>query len=82
MDRETEEFLQHLRTAMSVKLNVGGVVYKTSVSTLRSQPNSMLAAMFSDLFELQPEEDGAYFIDRDGDLFRCKIILVSLCFLL
>lgn len=55
----------------SVKLNVGGKIYKTTLSTLLKDPNSMLSAMFSGRHELnQDEEDGAYFIDRDGELFR------------
>ena len=55
----------------SVKLNVGGKIYQTTLSTLLKDPNSMLSAMFSGRHELnQDEEDGAYFIDRDGELFR------------
>ena len=30
----------------------------------------MLAAMFSRKFEMQPSEDGSFFIDRDGTYFR------------
>ena len=30
----------------------------------------MLSAMFSGQFEEDLDEDGSYFIDRDGDLFR------------
>ena len=54
-----------------VKLNVGGKIYKTTLATLRKDQNSMLSAMFSGRHELKKdEEDGAYFIDRDGKLFR------------
>ena len=54
-----------------VKLNVGGVLYTTTLDTLRKDPDSMLCAMFSGRQELKPdEEDGAYFIDRDGKMFR------------
>ena len=54
-----------------VKLNVGGKIYQTTLDTLRKDPNSMLCAMFSGRHELKPDgEDGAYFIDRDGKLFR------------
>ena len=59
------------RFGRSVKLNVGGKIYQTTLSTLLKDPNSMLSAMFSGRHELnQDEEDGAYFIDRDGELFR------------
>ncbi|XP_028408907.1 uncharacterized protein LOC114531501 [Dendronephthya gigantea] len=54
-----------------VKLNVGGQIFKTSLETLVKDPDSMLAAMFSERFDVKPdEEDGAYFIDRDGTHFR------------
>ena len=54
----------------TIKLNVGGQHFTTSVQTLRKDPNSMLAAMFSGKFEMKPSEDGSFFIDRDGTYFR------------
>ena len=54
----------------SVKLNVGGHQFTTSLQTLTKDPNSMLAAMFSGKFEMEPRGDGAFFIDRDGTHFR------------
>ena len=48
-----------------VKLDVGGHKFKTSVATLTSQPNSMLAVMFSGRHELKTDEDGAHFFDRE-----------------
>ena len=63
--------LNEVHFGSSVKLNVGGKIYKTTLSTLRKDPNSMLSAMFSGRHELKlDDEDGAYFIDRDGKLFR------------
>ena len=53
-----------------VKLNVGGQHFTTSLQTLTRDPNSMLAAMFSGRHEVQPTEDGSFFIDRDGTYFR------------
>lgn len=53
-----------------VKLNVGGTIYRTTRSTLLKDPNSVLSAMFSGRHELEKDEDGAYSIDRDGELFR------------
>lgn len=54
-----------------IKLNVGGQIFKTSLETLLKDPDSMLASMFSERFDVKPdEEDGAYFIDRDGTHFR------------
>ena len=54
----------------SVKLNVGGHHFTTSLQTLTRDPNSMLAAMFSGKFPMEPHGDGAFFIDRDGTHFR------------
>ena len=63
--------LNQVHFASTVKLNVGGKVYKTTLNTLRKDPDSMLCAMFSGRYEVKAdEEDGAYFIDRDGKLFR------------
>jgi len=62
--------LNEVHFGSTVKLNVGGKIYKTTLNTLRKDPDSMLSAMFSGRFEfIKPdEEDGAYFIDRDGKL--------------
>ena len=62
--------LDQVHFASTVKLNVGGHHFDTSVQTLRKDPNSMLAAMFSGKFETKPPEDGSFFIDRDGTHFR------------
>ncbi|XP_078353585.1 uncharacterized protein LOC144638243 isoform X2 [Oculina patagonica] len=68
---ETTKTLNKVHFASTIKLNVGGKIYKTTLDTLRKDPDSMLCAMFSGRFELKAdEEDGAYFIDRDGKLFR------------
>eukprot|EP00347_Sterkiella_histriomuscorum_P015352 403357343 len=53
-----------------VRLSVGGVHFETSIDTLISDQNSMLAAMFSGRHNVQKDEDGRYFIDRDGTHFR------------
>ena len=53
-----------------VKLDIGGHLYMTSTFTLTRDQDSMLAAMFSGRHSVQREEDGSYFIDRDGTHFR------------
>ncbi len=70
MARE-KEFVadQQLVKAKKIKLNVGGTPYTTTLTTLRTDPSSMLAAMFSGRFPLEQDEDGSYFIDRDGKVF-------------
>lgn len=52
-----------------VRLNVGGQIFCTTLSTLRSE-ESMLSAMFSGRFDVRKDADGAVFIDRDGTHFR------------
>ena len=52
-----------------ISLNIGGNYYSTSKSTLCSQKNSMLAAMFSGYHKLTKSEDGLYFIDADEKYF-------------
>lgn len=54
-----------------VRLSVGGVHFETSIDTLcRGDPDSMLSAMFSGRHNVTKDEDGRYFIDRDGTHFR------------
>jgi hypothetical protein len=53
-----------------VKLNVGGHMFVTSTLTLAKDPDTMLAAMFSGRHALRQDDDGSYFIDRDGTHFR------------
>jgi hypothetical protein len=53
-----------------VKLNVGGVRYTTSLTTLRRFPDTMLGSMFSGRHTLPKGEDGYFFIDRDGTHFH------------
>ena len=53
-----------------VKLNVGGVKYETTLTTLTAEgDNSMLGSMFSGRHELHTNDDGEVFIDRDGTHF-------------
>jgi hypothetical protein len=61
---------QYTRTLEKiVTLNVGGTKYTTSLSTLTKYPDSMLGVMFSGRHALPQQEDGSFFIDRDGDTF-------------
>lgn len=53
-----------------ITLNVGGTRYTTSLATLSRYPDSVLSKMFEGAFSLKPENDGSYFIDRDGQTFR------------
>lgn len=52
-----------------VHLNVGGLSFTTTKNTLSRYPNSMLGAMFNGSMPTSVDEEGRYFIDRDGALF-------------
>jgi hypothetical protein len=64
-----------------VKLDVGGKLFVTSLTTLCSKPDSMLASMFSGRFALEKDTDGSYFIDRNGEYFgyphSCQFVLIT-----
>ena len=62
--------LDQVHFSSTVKLDVGGQHFTTTVQTLTKDPNSMLAAMFSGNFEMKPSEDGSFFIDWDETHFR------------
>ncbi|KXJ08368.1 BTB/POZ domain-containing protein KCTD21 [Exaiptasia diaphana] len=62
--------LEHVHFSSTIKLNVGGQFFTTSLQTLTKDAGSMLHAMFSGRFDTKPAEDGSYFIDRDGTCFR------------
>ncbi|EGD75380.1 hypothetical protein PTSG_06457 [Salpingoeca rosetta] len=53
-----------------VQIDVGGTVFTTSKQTLTKFANSFFASMFSGRHELQPEDDGSFFVDRDPFVFR------------
>ncbi|XP_074651023.1 BTB/POZ domain-containing protein KCTD12-like [Tubulanus polymorphus] len=55
-----------------IELNVGGVFYTTTLSTLTREPDSLLGQMFTGLLKnmILKDTKGKYFIDRDGVLFR------------
>lgn len=51
-------------------LNVGGKKHMVARSTLRLQPDSMLARMFNSGFRpAHQDAEGNYYIDRDGEVF-------------
>merc|ERR1712154_284746 len=51
-------------------INVGGSLYETTSNTLSADQSSMLSAMFSGRFEIERDENGSIFIDRDPTHFR------------
>jgi len=59
-----------LTSSRQIKLDVGGYKFATTLTTLTSDPNSMLAAMFSGRFTVEKNEEGCVFVDRDGKTFH------------
>jgi hypothetical protein len=61
---------QQISGGSRIKLDVGGQIFATSLSTLTSEKGSYFEALFSGRWEVKPQEDGCYFIDRDPIVFR------------
>ena len=62
----------------TIKLDIGGQSFTTTITTLTRFPDTMLGAMFSGRHALTKNEAGAHFIDRSGrhfheilDFLRC-----------
>jgi hypothetical protein len=59
----------HMASGELIQLNVGGQIYTTTKATLERHPNTMLGAMFNGSMPTAVDDNGHYFIDRDGALF-------------
>eukprot|EP00040_Diaphanoeca_grandis_P012936 m.65423 g.65423 ORF g.65423 m.65423 type:complete len:336 (-) comp23556_c1_seq1:305-1312(-) len=68
--QEKEEIAKSMQFKGKIKLDIGGKVFATSDSSILKDPDSMLGRMFSGRHALEKDEDGCYFIDRDGEHFR------------
>eukprot|EP00123_Amoebidium_parasiticum_P020999 comp59904_c0_seq1/m.47862 comp59904_c0_seq1/g.47862 ORF comp59904_c0_seq1/g.47862 comp59904_c0_seq1/m.47862 type:complete len:467 (-) comp59904_c0_seq1:45-1445(-) len=53
----------------SIKLDVGGVKYRSTRSTLTNIRGTMLEAMFSGRHPVNEDEDGHVYLDADGQMF-------------
>lgn len=62
------------RMATPMELNVGGVIYATTLQTLISAKGSLFCALFggetNELPSLTKDSAGRWFLDSDGVLFR------------
>jgi len=72
-DDEYKDFERKLKdikksALAKIRLNVGGTVFHTSVPTLMKE-KSLLAALASGRFNIDSDETGEYFIDRDAKHF-------------
>lgn len=52
-----------------IKLNIGGHRFDTTAQTLLSIPDTFFSTLLSGRFATATDEDGALFIDRDGQYF-------------
>merc|ERR1712150_13778 len=71
-ERRREEETRIVNLAMlgqRIDLNVGGSRFSTTRQTLTSCGGSILEGMFSGRHTIVTQEDGSYFIDRDGQHF-------------
>ncbi|CAM9818933.1 unnamed protein product, partial [Heterosigma akashiwo] len=58
------------RAQKIIKLNVGGIKYHTTLQTLTLKTGTMLERMFnSSLDPSMLDDEGCFFIDRDGKAF-------------
>eukprot|EP01087_Luapelamoeba_hula_P016190 TRINITY_DN4968_c0_g1_i1.p1 TRINITY_DN4968_c0_g1~~TRINITY_DN4968_c0_g1_i1.p1 ORF type:complete len:375 (-),score=80.14 TRINITY_DN4968_c0_g1_i1:106-1230(-) len=69
LEDEKQQMANTLPLPKKVKLDVGGHYFSTSLDTLRNG-KGMFAAMFSGRYNMEKNEEGCYFIDRDGTHFR------------
>ena len=69
-DSTTEDMEPTQKFPSVIELNVGGTLYTTKLSTLRKDPRSMLATMFSGRHVIERTDDGRFFIDREGNSFK------------
>eukprot|EP01103_Thecamoeba_quadrilineata_P011916 TRINITY_DN2959_c0_g1_i2.p1 TRINITY_DN2959_c0_g1~~TRINITY_DN2959_c0_g1_i2.p1 ORF type:complete len:614 (+),score=149.84 TRINITY_DN2959_c0_g1_i2:42-1883(+) len=53
-----------------IKLNIGGLKYQTTVGTLTETGDNYFSSILSGLFQITLDEEGYYFIDRDGEYFK------------
>ena len=69
-ESEKAKIAQTYRLEPDVTIDVGGNVFRTTMTTLQRFPDTMIGAMFSGRHPLNTNKDGAIFVDRDGTHFR------------
>jgi K+ channel tetramerisation domain. len=52
-----------------VKISIGGTKFYTTLKTLTSRPGTYISHLFSNPEQLLKDDEGFYFIDRDGSYF-------------
>ncbi|CAF0860449.1 unnamed protein product [Didymodactylos carnosus] len=67
--KETKKKLSAASILGKVTLNVGGDKFQTTEETLTKENDTFFTALFSQQWQLEKDEEGSIFIDRDGKLF-------------
>jgi hypothetical protein len=71
LEKEKEELSKQVFHVDEIlDLNVGGVIYTTTRTTLTKQKGTLLCSLSSGRYNIMRDEQGRYFIDRDGHIFR------------
>lgn len=65
--------LEAVQIPEKIKLDVGGQIFATTITTLTKIPNSFFGAMFSGRWPDKRDQDGCFFIDRDPSVFGMVI---------
>eukprot|EP01125_Pyxidicula_operculata_P019967 TRINITY_DN7270_c0_g1_i1.p1 TRINITY_DN7270_c0_g1~~TRINITY_DN7270_c0_g1_i1.p1 ORF type:complete len:289 (-),score=44.09 TRINITY_DN7270_c0_g1_i1:28-894(-) len=66
-----QKYLEKVQTNKIVKLNIGGTIFMTSLSTVKDTTQSeFFRSLFSGRWEPQHDENGCIFIDRDPTMFK------------
>jgi hypothetical protein len=68
--RNQLQSFQKSKIGNKIKLNIGGKLFTTSLSTLTSEKNTFFTSMFGETFNTQPDDDGEFFIDRSPQYFQ------------
>lgn len=69
-DIEKEKNQIELLSRNKVVLDVGGIIYSTSLQTLIKYKDSKLAKLFSGHYNFEYDKEGKIFIDRNGKYFE------------
>jgi DNA anti-recombination protein RmuC len=60
--------LKH-KSCEKIKLNIGGTLFTTTIDTLTVEQDTLFTGMFSGKFDMKPDDDGEYFLDRNPEYF-------------
>eukprot|EP01084_Bolivina_argentea_P127911 226168_1 len=65
-----ESEFKAIQFADIITLDIGGTKYRTSWDTLTKDKGSLFTKIFNGEAAITKNDDGSYFIDRDGEIFK------------